>query len=245
MMLAGVAAQARANRRKWVPVATKLFQLLTDGYHAASGLFFDAPYGPRRRFASFATQTYLTLACYAYGELMSDDRAIKIANACTRKVIERQGPHGEWPWFFDAATGRVLDFYEVYSVHQYGMAPAFLERADRHGVLEARNALVRGFNWVLGNNQLGTSMLVPELNLSIRSQARKGELRTKSLRVLRAVRNAMLGFKAGLVDPSQLELRLECRSYELGWILWSFGGRSDIQELTHHAMFTDSAMNAS
>jgi hypothetical protein len=137
------------------PTATKLFQFLLDRYHAASGLFFDAASGPRRRFGSFATQTYLPLACYAYGELMSDDRAIKIANAYTRKLIERQGPQGQWPWFFDAVSGRVLDYYEVYSVHQYGMAPAFLERAEQHGVFEARNAIIRGFNWVLGNNQLG------------------------------------------------------------------------------------------
>ena len=83
---------------------------------------------------------------------MGDDRAIQIANACTRKLIERQGPNGEWPWFFDAASGRVLDFYEVYSVHQYGMAPAFLGHAEQHGVFEARSAIVRGFNWVLGQN---------------------------------------------------------------------------------------------
>ena len=49
---------------------------------------------------------------------------------------------------------RVLDFYEVYSVHQYGMAPAFLECAERHGVPKARDALIKGFKWVLGDNQL-------------------------------------------------------------------------------------------
>ena len=239
MILVGVVAQAKKDGAKWTATATALFQFLLDRYHAASGLFFDAAHGPRRRFGSFATQTYLTLACYAYGELMSDDRAIKIANACTRKLIERQGPQGEWPWFFDAESGRVLDFYEVYSVHQYGMAPAFLECAERHGVFEARNAIIRGFNWVLGNNQLSKSMLVPELHLSIRSQVRKGELHTKNWRVLRAVRNSMLGFEAALVDPSKLELRLECRSYELGWILWSFGRRSDLPELTHSEMFME------
>lgn len=245
MILLGVVAQAKNDRAKWAPTATALFQFLLDRYHAASGLFFDAASGPRRRFGSFATQTYLVLACYAYGKLMSDDRAIKIANACTRKLIERQGPHGEWPWFFDAVSGRVLDFYEVYSVHQYGMAPAFLECAEQHGVFEARNAIIRGFNWVLGNNQLRKSMLVPDLHLSIRSQVRKGELRTKTWRVLRAIRNATLGFEAALVDPSELELRLECRSYELGWILWSFGRRSDLPELTHHALFTESSVNVS
>ncbi len=80
-------------------------------------------------------------------------------------------------------------------------------------------------------------MLVPELSLSIRSQVRKGELRTKNLRVLRAIRNAMLRLEAALVDPSEIVLRLECRSYELGWILWSFGRRSDLPELTHHRLF--------
>jgi hypothetical protein len=243
MILVGVAAQAENDRAKWAPIATALFKFLVDRYHAPSGLFFDAASGPRRRFGSFATQTYLLLACYAYGELMNDDRAIRIANTGTRKLIEHQGPQGEWPWFFDAISGRVLDFYEVYSVHQYGMAPAFLERAELHGVFEARNALVLGFNWVLGNNQLGRPMLVPDLQLTIRSQVRKGELRTKNWRMLRAVRNAVLGASAGLIDPSQLELRMECRSYELGWILWSFGRRTDLQELTHHAMFMQESAN--
>lgn len=244
MILVGVAAQAERDRAKWAPTATKLFKFLLDRYLAPSGLFFDAASGPRRRFGSFATQTYLLLACYAYGELMNDERAIRIANAGTGKLIERQGPQGEWPWFFDAVSGRVLDFYEVYSVHQYGMAPAFLERAERHGVFEARNAIVRGFNWVLGNNQLGRPMLVPELHLSIRSQVRRGELQSRNWRVLRAVRNAVLGTRAELIEPSQLELRMECRSYELGWILWSFGRRTDLQELTHHAMFAQNLVNA-
>ena len=243
MILVGVAVQADKDRAKWAPTATQLFKFLVDRYLAPSGLFFDAASGPRRRFGSFATQTYLLLACYAYGELMNDERAIQIANAGTRKLIAHQGPQGEWPWFFDAISGRVVDFYEVYSVHQYGMAPAFLERAERHGVSEARAAIVRGFNWVLGKNQLGKPMLVPELHLSIRSQVRRGELHSKNWRVLRAVRGALLGTQARLIEPSNVELRMECRSYELGWILWSFGRRTDLPELTHHAMFSQNLVN--
>ena len=59
------------------------------------------------------------------------------------------------------------DFYEVYSVHQYGMAPALLECAERHDVSAARDALIKGFKWVLGDNQLDSPMLVPELHLTI------------------------------------------------------------------------------
>ena len=201
-------------------------------------MFFDAAYGARRRFVSFATQTYLTLACYAYGELTNDVRAISLANSCTRKLITQQGASGEWPWFFDAVSGSVLDFYEIYSVHQYGMAPAFLERAECHGVTEARAAIVKGFNWVFGKNQLAIPMLVPDLNLTIRSQVRKGELHSKGRRAFRAITNSILGHKAKLINPAGVQLRLECRSYELGWILWSFGQRSDLPELTHHDIFS-------
>ena len=243
MILIGVVAQAKLDRQIWSSVAAELFTFLIDRYYSPSGLFFDAAFGLRRRFGSFATQTYLTLACYAYGEHANDHRAIEIANACTGKLIAQQGPNGEWPWFFDAASGQVVDFYEVYSVHQCGMAPAFLERAELHGVSEARNAIVKGFNWVLGQNQLGVVMLVPDLHMTIRSQVRKGEMRTKKWRVLRALRNSILGRESGLIDPANLELRRECRSYELGWILWSFAQRSDLLELTHNEMFVERRKN--
>jgi hypothetical protein len=239
MIAVGVAAQAKLDPKRWSPLAAELFAFLVDRYHSPSGLFYDAAFGLRRRFASFATQTYLILACYAYGELVNDLRAIEIANRCTRKLIEKQGPNGEWPWFFDAARGLVVDFYEVYSVHQCGMAPAFLEHAERHGVSKARSAIIKGFNWILGQNQLGVPMLLSDLPLTIRSQVRKGELHSKKRRVLRALGNSILGREASIIHPAGLQLRRECRSYELGWILWSFGQRSDLPELTHNEMFVD------
>jgi hypothetical protein len=239
MLLTGIVAQARAGRKQWVHLAEPLFLFLRERYHSESGLFFDAASGFRRRFASFATQTYLTIACYHYGEFAENPAAIAMANGCARKLIALQGPHGEWPWFFDAQQGRILDFYEVYSVHQYGMAPAWLECAERHDVREARAALIKGFNWMFGENQLGESMLIPELQLSIRSQVRKSELRTKNRRVLRAVWNAYMRRSSALIDATDVAVRLECRSYELGWILWSFGQRSDLSQLTHNQAFSN------
>jgi hypothetical protein len=239
MILTGVVAQARIDPKQWKLFADELFAFLRERYCGASGLFFDAPFGLRRRFASFASQTYLTLACYSYGEFANNLRAIEIASACTRKLIELQGPNGEWPWFFDAQNGLTLDFYEVYSVHQCGMAPAFLERAEHHNVPEARNALIRGFKWILGDNQLARPMLVPELQMTIRSHVRKRELHIKKIRMVRAVCNAFLGHSTRLIDPADLRLRLECRSYELGWILWSFGRRSDLPHLTHNQFFVE------
>ena len=242
MLLAGVVAQAQAGNEEWARFADPLFRFLKARFHSGSELFFDVPSGLRRRFASFATQTYLSIACYHYGEFAGDSSAIAMASNCVRKLIALQGPQGEWPWFLDAATGRVLDFYEVYSVHQYGMAPALLECAERCGVAGARDALVKGFKWVLGDNQLGRSMLVPDLGMSIRSQIRRHELTTKVPRMLRAVRNACQGGSSGLIANSDIGLRLECRSYELGWILWSFGRRSDLRELSDHRAFACAEM---
>lgn len=237
MILSGVVAQASVDPAPWSALARELADFLRDRYHCPSGLFCDAPYGIRRRFASFATETYLTLACYMYGEFAKDSRFIDMANACTRTLIAFQGPNGEWPWFFDAPRGLVLDYYEVYSVHQYGMAPAFLECAERHGVDGAREAIAKGFKWVLGNNQLQKPMLMPNLHLTIRSQVRKDGLQTNKIRMLRAIKNSLLRQRSGLIDPAGIGLRLECRSYELGWILWSFGRRTDFPELTNHRLF--------
>lgn len=237
MLLTGVVAQARNGDKEWTCFAAPLYRFLEERFRAGSGLFFDAPSGVRRRFASFATQIYLSIACYHYGEFAGESSALALADACVRKLIVLQGPNGEWPWFFDAVSGRVLDFYEVYSVHQYGMAPALLEWAERYRVRGARNALIKGFNWVVGKNQLRHSMLVPDLGLTIRSQIRKRELTTRAPRMLRAIKNAYSGQEAGLIEDSGVGLRLECRSYELGWILWSFGQRGDLPDLTHNSAF--------
>lgn len=235
MLLIGVASQTRAGKTEWSEFATPMFQFLKDRYQGGSGLFLDAPRGLRRRFASFATQVYLSLACYHYGDLTGDSSAVAMASACVRKLISLQGPQGEWPWFYDAVGARVLDFYEIYSVHQYGMAPALLDWAQRYDVRGASESLTRGFEWVFGQNQLERMMLLSDTGLSIRSQVRIREIGTKIPRVARAIGNVALKRSGCMIDSPGVGLRLECRSYELGWILWSFGQRTDCSALTDHA----------
>jgi hypothetical protein len=94
MLLTGIVAQAREGRKEWNRFAGPLFSFLKDRYHGESGLFFDAPSGFRRRFASFATQIYLSIACHHYGEFAGNPAAIAMASACAMKLIELQGPPG-------------------------------------------------------------------------------------------------------------------------------------------------------
>jgi hypothetical protein len=236
LSLSGACAQAR-NDPAWRPLARALGGVMLQHFRGPGALFRDSGRGGRRFFATFATQVYAALALYHYGELFEDETAIAIADNCVRKLIALQGPRGEWPWFYWPGDDRVLDPYEVYSVHQHGMAPALLHHAVRHGVPEARQAVVTGFNWIFGGNEMGRSMLVPELQLIYRSQARRGFQGRREARLARAAVGAFAGDGQWPNPRPPLRLTEEMRSYEFGWLLWSFGDRADYPELTERLEF--------
>jgi hypothetical protein len=239
MLVSGTTALALAEGGVWRPVTETLVEhLIQRFYNPTTGLFYNQATGLRRRFASFASQVYPMLALYHYGEGLGAEWAIRAANSAAAELIARQGSRGEWPWFYSVPSGRVVDFYEVYSVHQHGIAPAFLHHAITHGVDGARDALVRGFGWLFGDNAMGISMLRPKEGMFYRSQVRSGELDTSWPRARRSFGNALLPRDDTVESRTGLMLRAECRSYELGWILWSFGGRSDYPELTQRSEFS-------
>ncbi len=236
LSLSGAAAQAR-REPSWRSGARTWSEVLLRHFRGPGALFRDSGRGPRRHFATFATQVYAALSLYQYGELADDAAAIAVANTCVAKLIELQGPLGEWPWFYLPRADRVLDPYEVYSVHQHGMAPAVLHHAVRHGVPGARKAIETGFQWIFGANEMGISMLRPDLQLIYRSQRRHGLQGRREARLMRAAVAAAVGTGKWPSVKVPLELTKEMRSYEFGWLLWSFGGRNDYPEITDRAEF--------
>lgn len=237
MILSGAVAQSRRDPT-WNKLAHDARNHILQRLSSKSGLFRDCAIGVRKYFASFATEVYCTLSLYQYDELFGDPVSARAADACVQRLISLQGPQGEWPWFYHAVSGQVVDFYEVYSVHQHGMAPALLKPAMKRGVVGAREALERGFRWVLGDNELGVPMLRPDISVMARSQARKGWASRRDVRLARASFNALTGRGARLTGrPEEITITPEVRSYELGWTLWSFGDDADFPELTHHKAF--------
>lgn len=235
LTLSGVTAQLRHDA-SWYPFARGVRDLLMGRFRGRGALFRDSGRGPRRHVATFATQVYAALSLYQYAEFTGDAAALAVANACAERLIALQGAMGEWPWFYLPDADRVADPYEIYSVHQHGMAPAVMHHAARHGVVGARAAIERGFGWLFGANEMGVSMLVPSLQLTYRSQARRGLLARREARLVRAAVAAVAG-RHSLAGKQALRLTPEMRSYEFGWLLWSFGGRSDYPALTHHPEF--------
>ena len=80
-------------------------------------------------------------------------------------------------------------------------------------------------------------MFVPELQLIYRSQARRGLLGRREARLARCVATALSVGDVWSAKPASLRLTQEMRSYEFGWLLWSFGDRTDYPELTERADF--------
>ena len=237
MLLSGVSGQARTNA-SWSGSAHRIREAILTGLSTPTGLFRDRATGPRRFLATFATQVYCVLGLYHYGAVFDDPEAAAAADACVARLLTLQGPQGEWPWFYNVSTGRVVDYYEVYSVHQHGMAPAILKPAAARGVPGAREALSKGFNWIFGQNRLSTSMLRPDLGVVARSQARREIGDGRIVRIARTAFDHLTARPARIdLRPERLMIRPEVRSYELGWILWSFGNDTKFYELTHHQDF--------
>src|SRR5690606_27278630 len=66
MILTGLSARAAAGDDRGRDLLAPLFEYLRERHACPSGLFFEGGGTLRRTFATFATQTYLTLACYNY-----------------------------------------------------------------------------------------------------------------------------------------------------------------------------------
>jgi hypothetical protein len=237
LMLSGTSAQVQFDPKRWREPARRLHAyLVTNLGETGTGLFFNNAAGLRRRITSYATGVYCTLGCFHYGEALEYPPAIERAMRCVDALNFHQGPLGEWPWLYDAVRDVVVDHYPIYSVHQDGMAPAYLHHAVKHGGSIYREPIERGFAWIFGTNQMKHSMLESNKGLVVRGQCRREGL-PRYRRAFRAVGNAWLGRRSDYVPPSKLELIPECRSYHLGWMLWSFGGRNDFPAITHAEPF--------
>ena len=83
-------------------------------------------------------------------------------------------------------------------------------------------------------------MLRPALGMILRSQRRQGLAKYRPVRAVNGVWRGYIGRESPL-GGTGIELTLEMRSYELGWLLFSFGNRIDYPALTMHPAFAQGA----
>lgn len=190
---------------------------------APSGLLLHRAAGPRRRFPNFATEIYGTLALTTIGR-RDDPEALATARGVADAILALQRPDGGWPWIFDAHSGRVVEPYELYSVHQDAMAPlALLELYEATGEERYRAATLRGLDWIFGDNALRLPMLDRERRIVYRSIRRRPPWDRALLYANTAAALAGMSARGGRRGP--LELNRTDRPYHLGWVLEAWCGR--------------------
>ena len=189
----------------------------------AGGLFRHRDAGLRARFPNFATQIYGVLALAVAARHGRRD-ALAPARRAADRLLELQRPDGGWPWIFDVRTGRVVEPYEIYSVHQDAMAPmALLALSDMTGDQRYAGAALRGLDWVFGSNDLGREMLDRETGILYRSIRRRRGLDRALLYANTA--GALAGRAPFAKTRGPVELNPTDRPYHLGWVLEAWAGR--------------------
>ncbi len=237
--LLAICSAHNKNETRWDGMAGKISaHLIDDCQHPKSGFFYFEKSPVRHSFSSFAVPVYVNLALAEYAKVFNDEHASKAATKGIIAMLALQHPqHAGWAWFHDVQTGAVVDWYRFYSVHQDSMGPMTLLRGMELGVPGARAALVNGFQWILGDNELGVPTIDRQWKIIHRSIGRKCTAAERPYRLMKAYWHRFTGTPASLLKPSCLEVNTECRSYELGWILWTFAGRNDFPELTELKQF--------
>jgi hypothetical protein len=222
--LRGVSGAALPIAREWAATLEARFARRAGLF--AGGLPAEPRLDPAHRFVtSFASQAYpvLGLAEYALATSMSPpDSTFQAAD----KVSRAQGPLGQWWWMYSSRTGRVLEGYPVYVVHQDAMAVMALASLARFGDRSHVGALELGLQWLNGENELRRPLVSddpPWFHRGIQRHrsdpdAYGGMSRANHARV---VLSSVVGSapRATGARGAGFELLTEDRPYHLGWVL--------------------------
>ena len=180
----------------------------------------------RGHVACFADLVYPIQALSQYYRAMQDPAARDAARACARQMCALQGPHGQWWWHYDVRTGRVIEKYPVYAVHQDGMGPMALYALQAACGDAHPQAIGRSVDWLMQAPELNGSLVDRAANVIWRKVARRepGKL-SRSLQAMTSRVHPRLRFPGSSVLFPPTAIDYESRPYHMAWILyaWSAG----------------------
>jgi len=207
------------------PGAHAVFRTISDGFvDKTSDLARHSVRLYRRGLVSFGSTVYFLRAMHEYAALTGDERAVALFENGVRRMVDNQGPNGEWPWLYSVRRGVPVEYYPVFAVHQDAMAMLFLLPALDRGMSWVKEPIVRSVSWVFGRNELDTPTFVHGPFRAYRSIERTHTL-PRTTRYFRSLGNLALG-KASTLSPSgRVRINPECRSYHLGWFLYVWSDR--------------------
>jgi hypothetical protein len=176
----------------------------------------------RGRIGSFADQVYPIYAMTRFSQAYQEESALQAALQCGHGLCEAQGKLGQWWWHYDSLTGRVLEGYPVFSVHQHAMGPMTLFALGEAAQCDFTPWIYRGLNWIHAHNELAFEMDDNSAQVIWRCQYRPTSQIRTYLKAALNLSHAGPPYEA----KKDLKVLFECRPYELGWLLYAFAGRS-------------------
>lgn len=236
LVLAGLAAAFEAFPRLRDTIARSAAAPIDELLHRFSDraqLFGGSSWAlrPRRllhwNMTSFASQVYSIHGLVQYARATETAPPQQILRAADR-LIETQGPLGQWWWIYSLRTGAVVERYPVYSVHQDAMAFMALAPLQNLGLGSYDDELARGLVWVFGANELRAPLVDFDRTFISRSIQRHGGDADGIWGMSPSQRRAaMLGSwgirtsNSRATKASELEILEEARPYHLGWVLYA------------------------
>lgn len=224
--LSGLAHAAMVQPRRRLDLtdlAHKTYQLLKQN-QGSHGSFGHQTRGGvagalRGRIGSFADQVYPIYGLARFAQAFAVQPALEVASRCAEAICRVQGGLGQWWWHYDATSGRVLQKYPVYAVHQDGMAPMALFALSEAKGTDYSGPIYKGLAWITGCNELHSDLRDSTSGVIWRNIHRVGW--SKYPRELAS----FLRSRETHGSTDQLDVLFECRPYHLGWLLYAFAGR--------------------
>jgi hypothetical protein len=201
---------------------------LRSAFHNDTGIFSHEcggkPTGIRSHVSCFADFVYPAMALAQFGAATGDQESITVASEAALAMCRIQGADGQWWWHFDHRTGRVVEQYPVYAVHQDAMAPMALFAVAQAAELNFDEPIARGLEWLQSAPELnGGSLIDPDAGLIWRKVARR-----EPAKLSRYVQAGASYLSPQLRAPGMnavfppVAVDHEDRPYHLGWILYAW-----------------------
>jgi hypothetical protein len=201
---------------------------LRGAFHSETGIFsFECggkPTGIRSHVSCFADFVYPAMALAQFGAATGDQASITVASEAALAMCRLQGANGQWWWHFDHRTGRVIEQYPVYAVHQDAMAPMALFAVAQAAKLNFDEPIARGLEWLQSAPELdGGSLVDSDAGLIWRKIARR-----EPAKLNRYVQAGVSYLSPHLRAPGMnvvfppVAVDYEDRPYHLGWILYAW-----------------------
>ncbi len=221
---------ARSEQETDFALAEALADRLRTSQATYSGLFphcvpaDQAGSWLRGHVCCFADLVYPIQALSLYHHLTGDQRAKEAVVRCVERMCQLQGPAGQWWWHYDVRTGRVIEPYPVYAVHQDAMGPMALFAARNFCGAHADEALARSVAWLERAPEIEGSLVDRTAGVIWRKVCRR-----EPAKLSRGVQALASRVHAGLRVPGLDALfpprgiDHESRPYHMGWILFAWG----------------------